>query len=370
MNRTATAILIAACLTACGGPAPSTPASREPAASGSRGAVGPLAWTGPVRTDPEAAEVHVMELSEDTGERARRDAQDAALSYADITNLGLSTEGQIHWRIELAGKPPAAARIDRAEMVIAYGLVLETNGDGVADYVVGIDNDAPRRGDFRVWVTDLATGATDEQLGPPYGFPVEFSHPDEHRPGDLPSTAQMVFTFLPGSSPPGVAGGTVRFYAWASVTEGGEVVAWDYAPDAAWLGSEPAEELGCTPLACPMPGPLSMPPGSRQLAVSVENASERRALLFVAQDEQPMGDLVGTAAPAMLPAGITSGVVFTVPPGQGWAIFVNPTSRTGPLVTAQDVPADASGQAPFTIRIVDGVPVVSMPNLEPGWFGN
>ena len=81
----------------------------------------------------------------------------------------------------LRASSPAAAGIDLAETVIAYGLTLEINGDGVAS-PPGIDNDAPRRGDFRVWVTDLATGDTDEQLGPPYGFPVEFSHPDEHRP--------------------------------------------------------------------------------------------------------------------------------------------------------------------------------------------
>ena len=103
-------------------------------------------------------------------------------------------------------------------------MVLETNGDGVADYVVGIDNDAPRRGDFRVWVTELATGDTDERLEGPYGFPVEFRHPDEQRTGDPPVTPQMVFSFLPGSSPPGVARGAARFYAWASVTEGDEVV--------------------------------------------------------------------------------------------------------------------------------------------------
>jgi hypothetical protein len=182
----------------------------------------------------------------------------------------------------------------------------------------------------------------------------------------------MVFTFLPGSAPPGVAGGAASFYAWASVTEGDEVVAWDYAPDAAWLSAEPAaiEKLGCTPIACPMPGPAFMPSGSRQLVVSVENDSERQALLFVAQDEGTMGELVGTAAPAMLPAGMTSGVVFTVPPGQGWAIFVNPTTGSGPLVVAHDVPEDASGQMPFTIMIVDGVPIVPMRGTAPGWFGH
>ncbi len=36
-------------------------------------------------------------------------------------------------------------------------LLTDTNADGTADYLVGIDNDAPERGDFHVWVTDLAT---------------------------------------------------------------------------------------------------------------------------------------------------------------------------------------------------------------------
>ena len=360
MNRIATGLLIAACLTACAGPIPSIPAS-----SASTGAVGPLAWTGPVRTESEAAEVHVMELSEDPGELAWRDAPDAAVSWADIIHIGLSAEGPNQWRFDLAGKPPEAVATDRAETVIAYGLVLfETNGDGVADYVVGIDNDAPRRGDFRVWVTDLATGATDEHVGAPYGLPVEFSHPNERFPGD--PSPQMSFVFIPGTSPPGVTRGT-RFYAWASVTEGDEVVAWDYAPDAAWLSARPVEELGCTPLACPMPGPASMPPGSRQLVVSVANASERRALLFVAEDEDTLGELVGTAAPAMVPAGMTSDVVFTVPPGEGWAIFVNPTITTGPMATAHDIPADASGRMPFKIRIVEGERLIEGP--PPGWFG-
>lgn len=245
-NRIATSLLVAACLTACAGPVSLTPASLEPAASASTRPVGLLVWTGPVRTEPQAAEVHLMERSEDTGELAWPDAQDAAVSWADITNLGLSP-GQIHWRIELAGKPPAAAGIDRAETVIAYGLVLETNGDGVADYVVGIE-DAPHRGDYRVWVTDLATGVTDEQLGPPYGFPVEFSHPDEHGPEDGPMTPQMVFTFI-GGAPPGVDGNT-RFYAWASVEEDGDVVAWDYAPNIGWL-SPPLD------IAAPQPEPVT-----------------------------------------------------------------------------------------------------------------
>ena len=77
----------------------------------------------------------------------------------------------------------------------------------------------------------------------------------------------MLFTFLPGSTPPGVAGGAASFYAWASVTEGDEVVAWDYAPDAAWLNGKPADELGCPPVAPPKLGPAVMAAGSRELLV-------------------------------------------------------------------------------------------------------
>ena len=111
--------------------------------------------------------------------------------------------------------------------------MLEATGDGVADYVIGIDNDAPVQGDFHVWVTDLATGETDERIGPPYGSPIEFSHPDEKQPGEHLGRT-MVFTFLPGYAPAGLNPGPVRFYAWASAARGGEVFAWDYAPDTGW----------------------------------------------------------------------------------------------------------------------------------------
>ena len=113
--------------------------------------------------------------------------------------------------------------------------MFETTGDGVPDYVVGISNDAPRAGDFRVWVTDLVTGTTQSRSGPPYGYPVEFGHPDEWREGD-PLATTIMFTFLTstGTLPPGIDL-DARYYAWASQTENGQVVAWDYAPDFGWL---------------------------------------------------------------------------------------------------------------------------------------
>ena len=64
----------------------------------------------------------------------------------------------------------------------------------------------------------------------------------------------MTFIFL----------GTVRaglterspFYAWSALTRAGETVAWDYAPDAAWLGI-PGAVAG--PTAIPMPSGYAAP---------------------------------------------------------------------------------------------------------------
>jgi hypothetical protein len=166
---------------------------------------------------------------------ARVDPRDTAVSWVDVERVSY-TEGstQPSWSIELAARPPLAANLEPGHL-IAYGLVLDTTSDGVADYVIGIDNAAPKQGDFHVWVTDLATGETDEQIGGPYGFPIEFFHPDERRPDDPPGPPTMTFTFFPSLAPADLDPDTVRFYAWASEARGGEVVATDYAPDAGWM---------------------------------------------------------------------------------------------------------------------------------------
>jgi hypothetical protein len=179
------------------------------------------------------------------------------MSWADIAAVGRGFSGPTYWKLEFADPPPDWEGIDPDDTVIAYGVVLETNGDGIADYVIGIDNDAPRQGDYRVWVTNVATGETTEQLGGPYGYPVEFVHPDEH-----PEDPFMQFWFLPGSNVVPNRGLSARYYAWASVAEGGEVVAWDYAPDAGWLGPEPVAAASEEPApweSATLPG-LGLPP--------------------------------------------------------------------------------------------------------------
>jgi hypothetical protein len=196
-----------------------------------------LEWSGPVHLDGRMDVQHMAVQADLTLSWAER--RDAAISRVDITRLGLIPDGQTHWYIELAAWPAQAAVAD--PVVVAHGLVLETTGDAIADYVVGIANDAPQAADFHVWVSDLATGETKEQIGGPYGFPVEFGHPQEALDSGIPGPPTLLFTFLPGSAPSGATAPSMRFYAWASATRGGDVVAWDYAPDASWLTAPPAQ---------------------------------------------------------------------------------------------------------------------------------
>jgi hypothetical protein len=168
--------------------------------------------------------------------RELEDPRDTSVPGVDITLLRRNGS----WDLELAGSPP----MDRTTAeVYSYGLVLDTTEDGVPDYLIGIKDDPTPPGDvrglpanapspphiFKVWVTDLATGETDKQIGPPYGFPIEFGHPDEEDFGPL-----MWFTFLGGSAPDDIDR-SVRFFAWASLTIDGQIVARDIAPDKGWM---------------------------------------------------------------------------------------------------------------------------------------
>jgi len=166
--------------------------------------------------------------------KAWEDPRDTSVAGIDMTQLRYLAGSQPHWYLYLAEFPPMSRTTTE---VFSYGLVLDTTEDGVPDYLVGIEDDPAPPSDpdpslshtYRVWVTDLATGKTDEQIGPPYGYPVEFGHPDED---DIQT---VWFTFLGGSAPPDMDGRSVRFYAWASLTINGQVVARDVAPDEGWM---------------------------------------------------------------------------------------------------------------------------------------
>ena len=112
--------------------------------------------------------------------------------------------------------------------------------------------------------------------------------------------------------------------------------------------------------------------GFRNIVMTVENTSDRPAILVVAKDQEPMGAVVGTATPGTVPPGMTMDVTFGLPPEPGWAIFVNPGPQHGPLFAEHDVPPDASGRAPFTITVGgDGTNIgASSLGDTPGWMGN
>lgn len=194
----------------------------------------PEEWLGPLRG--RGTLVQRMQVAGEV--RSWQDPLDAKVGWVDVERVTIGIGGsQPLWGIELAANPPPAAGLAPG-LTIAYGLVLDTDADGAADFLVGIDNDAPEQGDFHVWVTNLGTGETDEQIGPPYGYPIEFAHPDEHRPDDPEGPPTMRFTFLGISGPADLDGRTVRFYAWTSAARDGRVVAYDYAPNSGWITTD------------------------------------------------------------------------------------------------------------------------------------
>jgi hypothetical protein len=189
----------------------------------------PLEWSGPVRHERPEMVVHPV----GTGTLSWPEDRDAASGWVDITRVD-TYDPSAQWRFELAAAPPGLAALAASHQILAYGVVLETTGDDVADWVVGIDNNAPE-GELHQWVTDLATGQTEENVGAPYGPLFDFAHPTE---GSTPHSSRLmnfVFLFSRWSTP-------IRFYTWASLTQAGKVVAWDYAPDASWLVADPTPE--------------------------------------------------------------------------------------------------------------------------------
>ena len=119
-----------------------------------------------------------------------------------------------------------------------------------------------------------------------------------------------------------------------------------------------------------LPAELAMPAGSREWLISVQNCSSMPAELSVAEDTVPVGESVGTVEPSSVPSKTTRDVVFTVPPGEGWAIFVNPNAERGPLILATDVPPDAAGRLPVSIHIGPNGELAVSVEPGPGWFGN
>lgn len=150
--------------------------------------------------------------------------------WADIDEVTFC--GPTCLSIGLVSDPPPAA--DPGQLWIAYGVVVDSDGDGLPDWRYGVDNVPLDKTDSqpdRWWRTNLHTGRTDWAVGDHINL----------RPsrtifwGDWP-VGNLNLRFGAETAGVGTVGGLPkRFYAWASVIKDGRVVATDHAPDAGWL---------------------------------------------------------------------------------------------------------------------------------------
>jgi hypothetical protein len=200
-------------------------------------------WPAPVRVEPVGDAIvlpilmrvvnghvehgHHPDGSGDTGSKVS--------PWVDIHEVGFC-QGQTRCiRITLVSNDPPF--VDPAEQWIAYGLVVDDDGDGVGDRRFGIDNIPAADPDahHRAWITDLHTGRTESAVGPPYGAVGETIFDTFYPPGAYGVDGARL-SFGGDAAGGGKVGGLPeRFYAWASVIEDGRVVATDYAPDVGWL---------------------------------------------------------------------------------------------------------------------------------------
>jgi hypothetical protein len=193
-------------------------------------------WPAPVRTEPAGSPKVMPILSKNpdwTGHYVdpRGDTGSDVLPWADITDVTFTCSYCLG--LSLVAERPAD--VDPREQWIAYGIVADTDRDGVPDWRYGTDNTpkgtpGTRGWPRRWWRTNLHTGRTEMYLGDNivlpsgtmfYGGPGRFSFG-----GDVAGGGKVNDRPVP-------------FYAWASVIQNGRVVATDYAPDIGWLRPSP-----------------------------------------------------------------------------------------------------------------------------------
>jgi hypothetical protein len=201
------------------GPGPTQTSAPRPSAEAT--------WPGPLRENGTRAVVFGHRDPATANGILAPDAADVGLGAIDIRSIRIGEVGSNdRWVIDLQRQPPDASTLAAAHRIVEYGVIIDGDGDRVADCEIGINNDAPKAGDYRVWVKNLRSGVTHQQVGGPYGYPIDFGY----------YKRQFTFFFL-AEAPTrcGPISASANFYAWSSLSEQGQVTAWDYAPDNAWL---------------------------------------------------------------------------------------------------------------------------------------
>lgn len=168
------------------------------------------------------------------------DPADTEPGWVDVTRIRV--ENQLAYgyapvvRLDLGERFPP--RQGEAWADVEYGLVLDLDGDRVADCELGIATATQVPLHYRVWARELDRTLV-EQVGPPYGIPFEFAHPEEQLQG-LTDRMQFIFgDFATACHSPIQAR---HVYAWAALLEDGRPVTVDFAPDAGWFSLGPLRD--------------------------------------------------------------------------------------------------------------------------------
>ena len=200
-------------------------------------------WTGPLRPGLALPKLSATNVDLSSSADRWRDGPDAEEAGIDILDLYAGGWRRLQWAFALRGAPHDGVPGDPQGRAVEYGLVVDSDGDRVADCEIGINDSAQGPQGYRVWVTNLTTGVKDERVGGPYGYPFDFTSPE--RPQDKGMSIYFLQDFpwktAPGAFPCAPFKRSTVFYAWALLTEKGTPVAWDFAPDAAWLRMPAAE---------------------------------------------------------------------------------------------------------------------------------
>jgi hypothetical protein len=237
-------------------------------------------WPAPVRAEPAGGATVVPIDPDGRYEDPTGDTASEAFPWVDIRAVSFCHNG-------VCSRVLAPPDVEPGEQWIAYGLVVDDDGDGDADRRVGVDNipgSATGSGQHRAWITDLNTGRTiskvrtrddslmigDTFLTTSYPVAVAVTEPTIRKPceGSPPPTTDVGLASaafgLGGDTTGGARGADPAFYyAWASVIVDGHVVATDYAPDAGWL--HPSADA---PPSAPEPGKVTPPIDSVEEALA------------------------------------------------------------------------------------------------------
>jgi hypothetical protein len=201
----------------------------------------PQGWSRITRAESGAEPAVVLTLDWTASAEASGDASPQTLAMADITGLEVDVpcySDAVCVIFDIARAPEQPPR-DPASEWVAYGLVVDNDGDAAGDAMIGVDNAlAGKRAGPRSWQVDLSSGALlYESTGYGAAFAngfvpwfVEHGGSENRGSVNLPRSLAGPIRMTRTSDERGT-----RFYLFAAVIRRSEIVAVDFTPDVGWL---------------------------------------------------------------------------------------------------------------------------------------